>query len=123
MYSSAKTRTITLAAAILSILLICSTAISAETGLGAVRGEVTDTSGGVMPGVTVVATTADGRALATAVTDGAGGYVFSALPAGFVRLSFQLDGFDPAVVELAVQSGVESRVGQRLQLARFTESV
>jgi hypothetical protein len=76
-----------------------------------------------MPGVTVVATTADGRALATTFTDGAGGYVFSALPAGLVRLSFQLEGFDPAVVELAVQSGIESQVVQRLELARYSESV
>jgi hypothetical protein len=97
--------------------------MSAQTGSGAVRGEVSDASGGVLPGVTVVATAADGRVLTTAVTDGAGGYAFSALPAGLVHLSFQLEGFDSVIVELAVRSGAESRVVQRLELARMTESV
>jgi len=124
MLPSTRTNTTPLAAAILAILVvICSTVIAAETEPGSVRGVVTDASGGVLPGVTVVATAADGRALATAVTDGEGRYVFGALPSGLVHLSFQLDGFDPAVVDLAVQSGVESRVAQRLELARITESV
>ncbi len=43
--------------ATLAFLVMCSTA-SAETGAGVVRGEVVDDSGGVMPGVTVVATAA-----------------------------------------------------------------
>lgn len=119
----------TLAIATLTIFLVCSTALSArgplsaETGPGSVRGEVADASGGVLPGVTVVATGADGRVVATAVTDGAGSFVVSALPSGLVHLRFQLEGFDPAVVELAVQSGTESRVVERLDLASITESV
>ena len=88
-----------------------------------VRGEVTDSSGGVLPGVTVVATAADGRLLATAVTDGAGGYVFRALPAGPVTLRFQLEGFASVVVRLAVQPGAESRVVERLELAPISETV
>jgi hypothetical protein len=119
----------TLAIATLTIFLVGSTALSArgplsdETGPGSVRGEVADASGGVLPGVTVVATGADGRVVATAVTDGAGSFVVSALPSGLVHLRFQLEGFDPAVVELAVQSGTESRVVERLDLAPITESV
>jgi hypothetical protein len=108
--------------ATLALLLVCSTAAS-ETGPGVVRGEVVDDSGGVMPGVTVVATAADGRILATAVTDGAGGYVLKALPLGPVHLMFQLAGFETAVVELTVRPGVESRVVERLGLAAITESV
>jgi carboxypeptidase family protein len=108
--------------ATLAFLVICSTA-AAESGPGVVRGEVIDDSGGVLPGVTVVATAADGRILATAVTDGKGGYVLKALPLGPVHLTFQLAGFDNATVGLTVQPGVEVRVVERLGLAAITESV
>jgi hypothetical protein len=107
----------------LALIVTCSTATSAETGPGGVRGEVVDVSGGVLPGVTVVVTTTDGRILATAITDGAGGYLFRALRPGPVRLMFQLAGFDSAVVGLTVQPGIESRVVERLGLAPITESV
>jgi Carboxypeptidase regulatory-like domain len=108
--------------ATLAFLVMCSAA-SAETGPGVVRGAVVDESGGVVPGVTVVATAADGRTLATAVTDGVGGYVLGSLPPGPVHLTFELAGFETAVVELTVRPGVESRVVQRLGLAAITESV
>jgi hypothetical protein len=103
--------------------LICSTAASAQTASGAVRGEVTDASGGVLPGVTVVATTANDRVLATTVTDGAGSFVFRALPAGPVNLRFQLQGFADVVVGLAVPPGAESHVAERLGLASLSETV
>jgi Carboxypeptidase regulatory-like domain len=106
-----------------ALLIILSMAGAFETGPGVVRGEVVDDSGGVMPGVTVVATAADGRILATAVTDGAGGYVLKSLSPGPVHLTFELAGFETAVVELTVRPGVESRVVQRLGLAAITESV
>jgi hypothetical protein len=109
--------------ATLALLLMCSTAAAAQSDPGVVRGEVIDASGGVLPGVTVVATGASGRQLATTVTDGAGGYVFKALTPGPIHLTFQLEGFGTAAVELTVQPGTESRVAERLGLAPITESV
>ena len=113
----------TLAAVAVAFFVTCSTGASAQITSGSVRGEVTDGSGGVLPGVTVVATAADDRVLATTVTDGAGGYVFNALPAGPVNLKFQLQGFADVIVGLVVQSGSESRVVERLRLASITETV
>jgi hypothetical protein len=108
--------------ATLACLVICSTA-TAESGPGVIRGEVVDDSGGVLPGVSVVATAVDGRILATTVTDGQGGYVLKALPLGPMHLLFQLAGFDTAVVALTLQPGVEMRVVERLGLAPIAESV
>src|ERR1700730_7275728 len=107
--------------ATLACLVICSTA-AAETGRGVVRGEVVDDSGGVMPGVTVVATAGDGRILATTVTDRDSADVRKALPVRTRILTFPLAGFDSAAVGLTVQPGVESRVVERLGLASITES-
>jgi hypothetical protein len=113
----------TLAIAAVALVVICSTITAAQTGRGVVRGEATDSSGGVLPGVTVVATAADGRVLATTVTDRVGGYVFRALPAGPVILTFELEGFTSVVVRLAIQPGVETRVVERLEVAPLSETV
>ena len=104
-------------------VLASASPIFAQTPSGIVRGEVTDASGGVLPGVTVVATRVDGRVITTTVTDAVGRYVLRALPAGIIWLEFQLDGFDTARVQLTVQPGGESAVVERLKLAQFTESV
>jgi len=109
--------------ATIALFLACSTVAADQPAQGVVRGEVTDSSGGVLPGVTVVAAATDGRLLATAVTDGSGAYVFRALPAGPITLAFQLEGFASAAVSAAVRPGGESRVAQRLGLAPFSETV
>jgi Carboxypeptidase regulatory-like domain len=109
--------------AFVAVFVLCSTVAADQPAQGVVRGEVTDSSGGVLPGVTVVATATGGRLLATAVTDGSGGYVFRALPAGPITLTFQLEGFASAAVRLTVQPGAASRVVERLGLAPFSETV
>jgi hypothetical protein len=109
--------------AIVALLVMCSTVAADQPAQSVVRGKVIDSSGGVLPGVTVVATATDGRLLATAVTDGSGGYLFRALPTGSITLTFQLEGFASAAVALAIQSGAESRVVQRLDLAPLSETV
>jgi hypothetical protein len=106
-----------------AISVMCSTVAAGQAPLGAVRGEVTDRSGGVLPGVTVVAMSGAGVVLATTVTDGVGSYVLRALPAGRVTLSFQLEGFATVDVVEVVRAGVESRVVERLELAPFAETV
>jgi carboxypeptidase family protein len=88
-----------------------------------VRGEVTDTSDAVLPGVTVVARTEDGRVVAQTVTDGLGQYELRSLPPGLLKLSFTLDGFESSVVSLILRPGDKSRLVERLKLAKVTEDV
>src|SRR5258705_3638571 len=78
-----------------------------------VRGVVSDESNGVLPGVTVVATSVDGRVLATAVTDRAGSYIIGPLAAGAVTLTFRLEGFSPAAVRVAIGTDADAVVSQR----------
>ena len=105
------------------VALLCSTVAAGQRAPGAVRGQVTDRSGGVLPGVTVVATAADGRLLQTTVTDASGGFVLRALTAGPIALAFQLDGFASTTGTLTVEPGAESRVVQRLEIAQLSETV
>ena len=62
---------------------------------GRIAGTVTDATGGILPGVTVVAA---GPVVAggplVIVTDGTGQYAFAALPPGEYTLTFTLLGFE-----------------------------
>ncbi len=119
---SPLTRTLTLAALLASCIFPFARA-GAIAG-GAVHGMVADQSGGMLPGVSVTAATEDGRTLATAVTDQAGRYALVSLPAGAVRLTFQLEGFSTAIVDVSVSSDRDTAVAaQRLPLAARSETV
>jgi hypothetical protein len=83
----------------------------------------------VLPGVTVTAQGADGRPLATTVTDATGEFTFDGLPAGPVTLLFRLDGFADAkatvTIKPADQAGAKDteRIVQTLELSGFSEAV
>jgi hypothetical protein len=109
---------------LVAILLVVPGLGAADAAAGRLHGVVADESGGVLPGVTVVATAEDGRVLATGVTDQVGRYALAALPATTVRLTFQLEGFSPAVVGLTIAADSDATVPtQRLKLAGTSETV
>jgi hypothetical protein len=105
-----------------SLFAVCSSAGSAAAA-GRVHGVVSDASGGVLPGVTVVATAEGGRVLSTAVTDAAGGFVFAALPAAPITLTFQLEGFADATLEVSVDADADALASPHLTLAPRAETV
>ena len=109
--------------AMLTFFVLSSTAAAGQPAQGRVRGEVADSSGGMLPGVTVVATAVDGRILAIEVTDGRGSYLFRALPDGPVTLTFQLEGFAGAAVVVTVRPGAETHLAERLEVASLSETV
>jgi hypothetical protein len=96
---------------------------------GSARGTVADSSGGVLPGVTVSAADADGRALSFTVTDGSGEFAFDHLPAGPINLLFHLDGFEDAKASVTIASaGADAasravKIAQQLQIKALAESV
>lgn len=90
---------------------------------GQVTGVVSDQSNGVLPGVTVVATADGGRILETAVTDAAGRFRVGPFPPGRVKLTFQLEGFADAAVEVTLTADAETVVSQHLVVAPRSENV
>lgn len=90
-----------------------------------VRGLVTDSSAGVLPGVVVSAVAAGGRALETTVTNGTGEFSFDHLPAGAIDLVFHLDGFDDGHASVTAQPGPAPavRIVQQLQVKAHSETV
>src|SRR5437016_5514640 len=79
----------------LAILSVLSTRILAQTGTGAIAGVVKDTTGAVLPGVTVEATSpALIEKTRTAVTDAQGQYKVLDLRPGTYTVTFTLTGFN-----------------------------
>jgi Carboxypeptidase regulatory-like domain len=111
------------ATALVVLLALWSAAASSYGADRNVRGVVADESNGVLPGVTIAATAADGRVLATAVTDGAGRYLIGPLAPGSVTLTFQLEGFSRVTVQVTIGVDADAVVNQRLVVAPQSETV
>jgi uncharacterized protein YfaS (alpha-2-macroglobulin family) len=106
---------------------ITSHAVSGATftsGLGAVRGTVTDASGAVIVGSKVKLTRAGGPTELDAQVDPNGEFLFRDLDPGVYRLEISHSGFSKDVVsELAVYSSSETVVNVSLRVERTTETV
>src|SRR6185295_12406810 len=89
-----KRRGLRLVVAILAGCLLASTHAFAQGGgastTGSINGKVADSSGGVLPGVTVTATSPSAMGVQTSVTDTGGNYRFPALPPGSYTATFEL---------------------------------
>ena len=105
-------------------LLLTAASASAQLSTAELSGRVTDTSGAVLPGVTVTMTQTNTQATRTAVTDADGTYVISNLPTGPYRLEVGLQGF-----RSYVQNGIVLQVGERptinvsLELGNVAETI
>src|SRR5438552_1922111 len=82
----------TLAACLVAGSLLVSPAF-AQSGAGGLNGYVKDQQGGVLPGVTVTAKSAELLAPVVGVTDNAGYYRLNNLPPGTYAVSAELSGF------------------------------
>ena len=79
--------------AILVLLLFATVSLAiGQTSTGAIRGRITDPSGAVVPQVSVMATTADGRSI-TVVSNSQGVYEFKGLPVGSYTVTAVAKGF------------------------------
>jgi hypothetical protein len=78
---------------ITSALLLPALPLSAQVTTATLVGQLRDSSGGVIPGATVVATHEGTGVSREAVTDTNGEFVLSALPAGSYTIKIELTGF------------------------------
>ena len=109
----------------LSIFLAASTAfaqVSATTG--AINGKVTDNSGGVLPGVTVTASSPSMQGVRTDVTNESGEYRFPAVAPGTYKVVYELPGFGTVNREgVNVGLGFTATLNIELGVASLQETV
>ena len=91
----------------------------------AIGGTVTDTTGGVLPGVTVEARSPEIiEQVRTAVTDGAGQYQIIALESGTYSVTYSLPGFGTLVREgIELNQGFTASIDVQLSVGDIAETV
>lgn len=101
---------------LLTVLLTClAPGLMAQTaGTGALIGTVTDSTGAVVPGVTITAISADTGQIRTATTGADGTYTVSLLPPGNYRVRFEHAGFNTVEVPSATVNVTETSVLDRV---------
>jgi hypothetical protein len=116
-----------LVVAALASCLLASSAFAQGGGAsttGSINGKVADSSGGVLPGVTVTATSPSMMGVQTSVTDTGGNYRFPALPPGSYTVQFELPGFNTLKREnIVISMGFTAAVNVELAVASLQETV
>ena len=105
-------------------LLLLAAPAWAQRTTGGVSGTVKDTSGAVLPGVTVAVSGPNIVGTQTSVTNGEGFYRFLNLPPGEYQVSFTMSGFKTVTsrgVRVAVGSNIEENAS--LDVSQLQESV
>ena len=94
---------------------------AAQETTGAIVGVVNDTSGAVLPGVTVQATGPAG--IVNAVSDEKGEFRFPRLPSGVYKVNASLSGFTTRESTVDLTVGTTARVEFALSVSGVTEAV
>lgn len=110
------------------VLLIDAAPASAQGGgassTGSISGEVRDSQSGVLPGVTVTASSPAQIGVLTTVTNDAGIYRFPSVPPGEYKLQFDLPGFQGVVREgVRITLGFNAQVNITMGVATLQETV
>jgi hypothetical protein len=109
-------------AAITGCLVLLLPVLAAAQATGQINGLITDTQGGVLPGVTVEVTNMDTGAIRTAVTGADGLYTVPLLQPGNYSVRASLSGFKTAVRESVRVTVTETaRVAFELEVGQVSE--
>jgi carboxypeptidase family protein len=122
-----KRRGFHLVAAVL-VCLLASTHAFAQGGgassTGTIMGKVTDSSGGVLPGVTVNATSPSMMGVQSSVTNTEGMYRFPGVPPGTYTVTYELPGFNTLKREgIDIRLGFTAQINVELAVASLQETV
>jgi Carboxypeptidase regulatory-like domain len=111
-------------AALCAALLLSGPAIAQTAATGNIEGVVTDASGGVLPGVTVIVKNVETNVAREVLTDADGRYRAQALQSGTYQVSATLPGFQAKPMDgVVVQVGQTYGVDFRMRPAGVTEEI
>src|SRR6267378_8584673 len=124
-----KSTSITVAMAVVGLLQfsLATETVWAQAGtLGNIMGKAADETGGVLPGVTVTATSPALQVPhVTTVTDAEGNYRLRDLPApGMYRVVFELPGFQTMAFDgVSITAGFTARIDATMKVSTLSETV
>ena len=118
------TRAVRGALAFVLVFSLATSAAWAQLNTAELNGQVTDNTGGVLPGVTVTVSQTETGLQRTVVTDGSGAYVMTALPTGPYELEVALQGFRTYLqTGLVLTVGATPTVNVELELGALEETI
>ena len=121
---TARLRQLLAACLIVLVPLSIARTASAQAVTGTILGTVADTTGAVLPGVTVTVKHTETGLTRTLVTDSNGEYTAASIPTGTYTVTGEISGFKSVSLS-NVQVGVDQRVRAdiKLEVGAMTESV
>src|SRR5215510_8914822 len=105
------------------VLLLLFTTLASAQGTGDIVGRVTDTTGGVLPAVTVTATNDATKISRNAITSETGDYTFTLLSIGSYTVKIELQGFQTVNVHVDLATGDRVRVDARMSIGIVAETL
>ena len=105
------------------ILLLSAVSANAQA-IGSIFGKVIDSTGGVMPGVTVTVAGTGLQQPLVGVTGATGTYQFPVVPIGTYGVTFELEGFKRVLrPNIQISSGFQAQVDEKLAVGNKTEEI
>jgi hypothetical protein len=109
---------------LLFILLLLTTAAFGQEFTGSITGRVSDSSGAVIPGVTITLSGTTIQGVRTAISGETGAYQFLLVPGGTYTLRFELPGFKTINHEgVIVQVQKATQINESMEVAATAETV
>ena len=121
---SPSVQSICVLAASVLILTLASGVVSAQAVYGSISGNVSDASGGLVPGATVTITSVERKTSDVVISNEAGYYVKERLLPGLYSVKAELPGFKSAVfADIKVSVDTQTSLNVKLEPGAVTESV
>src|SRR5215467_4495183 len=111
------------AALVAALVAVPSSAFAQRTTTGTVIGKIVDSSGAVLPGVTVTLTSPEALGQFTGVTDGQGLYRVTNLPPATYDVRAELAGFQTVIRKAPVRLNAVTEIDFTLAVSSVSETV
>lgn len=109
---------------LVAVAALCVSPLLAQQTLGGITGEVTDTSGSVIPNATVTILSEQTGLTRVVKTNETGDYLFANLPIGTYTITYAAEGFDAQKTpHIAVQADRTATVGAKLKVGSTGDTV
>jgi len=110
--------------AVVAAIALCASGVQAQQTLGGITGEVTDSSGGVIPNATVTVVDEQTSFTRSVKSNASGVYSFVNLPIATYTLTYTADGFDVQKTQnITVQGNRTATVNASLKVGKTSETV
>jgi len=107
----------------LLLLGVAAVPVWAQRTAGTISGTVMDTTGAVLPGVSVTAVCTETNLTRTVITDTQGGYTIPDVPGCLYRVTAELAGFKTIAREAPVAANSVAKTDFRLEVGAVSETV